>query len=621
MNTVLGLLGVALAWIFYGLTIVGLGSLFLGLICRAALLSFSCCFWVGLALLVTALQILNLCWGINLFVVRPTCLLGLFCLWLFRKRLDVSFWHRLKPWYSLLAGLVVLWVADRALADPGVYDSGLYHFSSVRWANEQPLPPGLGNLHGRLAYNQSYFLLVSFVNLLPRRGDGHNFTNSLLLVFTIITILEVGGEITADRTRKTIFLLLGALTFFFALLFNKTNEPGISSPSPDVAMVCLQLAMFSLALAVCNQPAAKRSTADQTGRAGSPSRPVLGGRLGDPPLPQGGSRWAAQCTIQNNRRTIQVAAVLLLSGLAVTFKLSSIVFSLGIALLVIAVYLFTPEQEGLSSRIVPSLVTLLVLSVVWVARSVIASGYLIYPITATACPVAWRVPPDRVRDEANWIFSWAREPGVHWSKVLADWSWFWPCSTRIAGRPDFVFTSCLFGFASLLLVIFWLKAPKAMTNALRRCTDFVSLGAVCVASIFFWFLTSPDPRFLGAIFALLSVSLFGIALEAVESGLGFSLAATMGTAIFGFGFYLALSANGLGLVELRKRQIGSRIPKYELIQRATDSGLQVWVPVEGYQVGNAPLPATPYFRRDLRLRGDGLRSGFCVQACPDPKIQ
>jgi hypothetical protein len=577
MNTALGLLGVALGWIFYGLIIVGLGAFFLGKICRQALLSFSCCFWVGLALLVTVLQIINLDWGINLFVVRPACLLGLFCFWLFRKRVDVSFWQRLKPWHIILTGLLVLWVADRALAGPDVYDSWLYHFSSVRWANEQRLPPGLGNLHGRLAFNQSYFLFVSFVNLLPKRGEGHNFANSLLLVFTLITILEMGGEMTAHRTRKIIFLLLGILVFFFALLFNKTNEPGISSPSPDVAMISLQLAMFSLALAACNRSPAKTK----------------------------------------NRRTIQVAAVLLLSGLAVTFKLSSIAFSLGIALFAIAVYLSIPDQKSLSEPIVPSLVILLILSIVWFARSVIASGYLIYPITATACPVAWRVPPDRVTDEANWIFSWAREPGVHWSKVLADWSWFWPWSKRVAERPDFIFTSCLFGFAGLVLIIAWLKAPKATANGLRRCADFVSLATVCAASICFWFLTSPDPRFLGAIFALLSVSLLGIALEVVEGSLGFSLAVAMAMVIFGFGIYLALSANGLGLVGLRKPQIGSRIPKCELIQRATDSGLQVWVPVKDDRVGNAPLPATPNFRQDLRLRGDSLRSGFCVQARPD----
>jgi hypothetical protein len=524
----------------------------------------------------------------------------------------------LKPWHILLAGLVVLWVADRALDGPYVYDSGLYHFSSVRWANEQPLPPGLGNLHGRLAFNQSYFLFVSFVNLLPKCGEGHNFANSVMLVFTIITILEMCGEMTADRTRKTIFLLLGVLVIFFAL----TNGLGISSPSPDVAMVSLQLSMYSLALVAYNQPGAKRCTADETGGPGSLSRPVLGGQLGDPTLPQDGSQRAAWCAIQKNRQTIQVAAVLLLSGLAVTFKLSSIAFSLGIALLAIAVHLFTPERKSLSRPIVPSLLTVLVLGVAWVARSVIASGYLIYPITATACPVPWRVPPNQVTDEANWIFSWARQPGAHWSRVLADWSWFWPWSKRVAERPDFIFASSLLGFAGLLLIFFSLKAPKTMANGLRRCADFMSLSIVCAASICFWFLTSPDPRFLGAIFALLSMSLFGIALEVTESDLGFSLAVKMATVISGFGIYLALSANGLGLVGLRKRQIGSEIPKYKLMQKVTDSGLRVWVPVEGDQVGNAPLPATPYFRRDLRLRGEGLRSGFCVQAAgPDQKIQ
>ena len=241
MNTLLDILGIAFAWIFYGATIVGLGSLFLGLIYRETLFSFSCCFWIGLALLVTALQIVNLFFGINLFIVRSIGFLGLFSFWLFRNHLDVSFWSRLKPWHKLFVGLAILWVADRALERPYVYDSALYHFSSVRWANEQPLPPGLGNLYGRLAFNQSYFLFVSFLNLLPNRGDGHNFTNSLLLVFTIMTILEKGSGITGDRARKTIFLLLSPLVFFFALL----NAPGISSPSPDVAMLCLQLAMFS----------------------------------------------------------------------------------------------------------------------------------------------------------------------------------------------------------------------------------------------------------------------------------------------------------------------------------------------------------------------------------------
>jgi hypothetical protein len=563
----------ALAWIFYGGTVVGLGALFLGLTHRRVLLSFSCCFWIGLALLVTALQLVNLVFGINLFIVRFICILGLFSFWLFRARLDVSFWPRLTAWYKVLFALVIIWIADRALEGPWVVDSGLYHFNSVRWANEQPLPPGLGNLHGRLAFNQSYFLFVSFVNLLPKRGDGHNFANSLLLVFTIITILEKSTEITRDRARKTILLLLLPLVFFFALLFNHTNAPGISSPSPDIALLCLQFAMFCFALAI----------------------------------------WDRDSPEAKERQAVEVIGILLLSGLAVTFKLSSIVFCAGIAIFAIVLYLLTPERKG---AIFSSLVTLLLLGFTWVTRSIIASGYLIYPMVATGCPVSWKVPPEQVRLEANWILSWAREPFVDWSKVLSDWSWLWPWLNRETGRPDFILALSFLGFAGLLLVILFVASPNRAMKGLRRCSHFLALAGVCTAAFCFWFFTAPDPRFLGAIFMLLPLCLLGIALEVTESDSRFLLAVTVSTAILGFGVYLALSANGLGLLRIERTRIGSRIPIAKLVQKVTKSGLPVWAPADGSLTWDAPLPATPYFRRDLQLRGKDLGSGFCLGTRP-----
>jgi hypothetical protein len=83
MNTLLGVLGIALAWVFYGATLAGLGALFLGLICRATLLSFFCCYWIGLALLVTTQQIVHLFCGIissssDRFVFSASCHSGSF---------------------------------------------------------------------------------------------------------------------------------------------------------------------------------------------------------------------------------------------------------------------------------------------------------------------------------------------------------------------------------------------------------------------------------------------------------------------------------------------------------------------------------------------------------------
>jgi hypothetical protein len=577
INTLLSILEVALAWIFYGATIVGLGALFFRLISRKTLLSFSCCFWVGLVLLVMVLQVINLFWGINSVVVTSMCILGLFSFWLYRARLDVTFWPGLKAWQKLLFTLGILWIADRALGGtfgPYVYDSGLYHFASVRWANEQPLPPGLGNLHARLAYNQSYFLFVSFLNLLPKPGEGHNFANSLLLLFTIITITEKAGEITRDRASKIILLLLLPLLFFFALLYNQTNEPGICSPSPDLAMLCLQLAMFALALAVCD-------------RISQASKEQL---------------------------SVEVVGVLLLSGLAVTFKLSSIVFAVGIAVFVLIVSSFKSERSALFPAML-LLVNLLVLGSTWVTRSVIASGYLLFPIAATGCPVSWRVPLDQVRNEANWIMSWPRAPRVHWSQVLADWSWFRPWLNRVTVRPDFVLGFCLLGFAALLIVFLFAASPDGTLKSLRRCSDFLALLGVCTAAFSFWFFTAPDPRFLGAVFALLPLCLLGVGLKVTQSDRIFSLAVAGAKLVFAVGICLALYANGLGLNGLKKLRIGSRVPVAELVQKVTDSGLRVWVPVISDQTWDAPLPTTPYFRRDLRLRGKDLASGFCFGTC------
>jgi hypothetical protein len=576
MNTLLGLSGTALAWLFYGATIVGFGAILLRLIYRNTLLSLSVCFWTGLASLVTVLQLINLASGINLIVVRSICLLGLVFFWLCRAQLDVRFWARLQVWHKLLAMIFVFWILDRALALPSVYDSGLYHFSSVRWANEQPLPTGLGNLHGRLAFNQSYFLFVSFLNLLPKRGHGHTFANSLLLFFTVITVLEKRVEPTQSRPVKTIILLLGPLLFFFALLFNRTNEAALSSPSPDAAILCLEVAMFSLALGVSNRT------------------------------------WPETET----RQSVELTGLFFLSALAVTFKLSSLVFSAGIALSAVFFCIRAGERKGLLQAILQSLPIPLVLVISWFARGVVASGYLVYPMPATACPVSWKVPADQVRDELNWIISWAREPGVPPRTVFADSSWFWPWSDRVMGRPDSILGLCLLGFAALLLVILCIRSLRETMKRVCRSSHFLALAATCTASVAFWFLSAPDPRFLGANLSLLALSVLGLALEAVATEKGFSIA-VIGTALtLGFGICLAFNANGPGLVSLERPGIGSRIPTAQLSQKVTDSGLRVWVPVTSDQTWDAPLPATPYFRQNLSLRGKDLASGFYLRTTP-----
>jgi hypothetical protein len=65
---------------------------------------------------------------------------------------------------------------------------------------------------------------------------------------------------------------------------------------------------------------------------------------------------------------------------------------------------------------------------------------------------------------------------------------------------------------------------------------------------------------------------------------------------------------------LRGVQQPPPLPKPALILRHTLSGLPVYVPAQGNQCWDAPLPCTPYFDESLRLRNlrndSSLRSGF-----------
>ena len=91
------------------------------------------------------------------------------------------------------------------------------------------------------------------------------------------------------------------------------------------------------------------------------------------------------------------------------------------------------------------------------------------------------------------------------------------------------------------------------------------------------------------------------------TGAAFGAALNIGVFMI-FMFYL------LPINELKELDFTSgyqTIPSSALTEQRTDSGLIVYVPVEGDQCWDAPLPCTPYFNSGLRLRVPGkIASGF-----------
>src|SRR4029079_17401394 len=72
---------------------------------------------------------------------------------------------------GLLTLLFANGLAQLSLLKPEYHDFGNYHLATIRWLTAQPIVPGLGNLHFRLGFNQSYFLYPA--QLIAKPLDEH----------------------------------------------------------------------------------------------------------------------------------------------------------------------------------------------------------------------------------------------------------------------------------------------------------------------------------------------------------------------------------------------------------------------------------------------------------------
>jgi hypothetical protein len=582
MYVLAGMAMVWAGWAIFGATCVGLGSLLL-LVLTCATGKWRCgtAFWCGFAALIFILQVTNLFSGIGPRTSAVLTIVGLCGLFVYYSRIAFFDIRSTFHWNAIPLLCILVWLSNRALQTPLVDDSGIYHFSSIRWANTFPLPPGLGNLHGHLAFNQSYFLFVAFLNNFPIPGFGHNLANSLLFAAGILTIFENGGTMLGSigtlslvrlqgRNQFCFRLLLSLLlpvTLFFLATCNRSNPPFISSPSPDAAVFVVEIVLAAYLLDL----SFRRDGVD---------------------------------------RSTTLTAIVCLASASITLKLSSLGFAAATLFCCVALAVRHRNEFG-SIRAVVLATFAAVLATVWVIRSVVASGYLIYPLVVTGVPVDWKVPEHLVHDEFNGIWGWARLPVYQSWKIIGSWNWLPGWLLRMADRPDIVAPLGLIAVCGFC----WLFARKHSVPSGDSPVGS-SLFVVGLTSLAYWFWNAPDPRFLGA-------SLWVIVLWAVGKTVYLSPPENLPriSRIIVFLFWASVVAcfvrNGLALTISTGDKFAQPIPTPALTRRTTRSGLVVYTPLPGSYCWDWKLPCTPFFRPQLRLRGHSLANGFYIDETTD----
>lgn len=345
---------------------------------------------------------------------------------------------------SIVAIVVVCWCI-RAMEVPTMYDSGLYHFGSIRWLNEYPIVPGLGNLHWRLALNQSYFAYLAVLNIAPFWGKGYAAGGLFLLLLTAATILEMA--VRACWLWRWIFA--GTLVSYLFLL-----SGAIANPLPDTAITLIEIVIFLFLHRLLIATSEDRSEA----------------------------------------RRLQVLLPLLCIAI-VTIKLSSIVFA---ATIFVIVMLNIYKSSFLNkSTFLKLWVALIVILTIHVVRGYLLSGAPFFPNpTAGLWTLPWAVPPGVAQTESELIYAWAKQPGIQSiADRIPNFGWLPSWLESIPTTVKFLFGTSTIMFGLGLLCCVFLDQEKSDKH-------FKFLLIPILFSFVFWFFTAPDVRFLGAVLIL-----------------------------------------------------------------------------------------------------------------------
>jgi hypothetical protein len=436
-----------------------------------------------------------------------------------------------------------------AAQPPSFADSGLYHVQFVKWIQNYAVIPGLGNLHGRFAFNSHLHLLSAFFNPL---GFGsvafqQNFSGFLFLLFAAFHIRMIDRGL--QQGDAAVIFYAGALVLAFA-----GYRPYISSPMPDSSVTLLLLMALSLIL-----------------------EKVKGRTLGHIDAP-----WL-------------LLGVLFFTAL--TFKISAIY--LGLALF----YLVGALDAGHRFRCIKILVALGgTICFPWLIRNVMLSGYLYYPLPMpNLLGLDWVIPAAKVKWELWEIMYFSRWPDADWRKIihadLGTWFPFW--FARQATADKILWVSVMLLSVSQLVLWFNKFKDGQREPAYNHLALLFALASVA------WFFSAPAFRF-GYAYLIGAAVLAVLAWLKPQVPTRF-LYPVVGVCLVYAGNGVKNEWNKLGPQQLvwpgayptpglTTRKVGPLVVQVPFTERC-------W---------NAPLPCVMALEPGLELRGKSLEEGFRI---------
>lgn len=343
---------------------------------------------------------------------------------------DLPFW---VTGFFLL--IFILWLTTGPIQNSDTY---IYHAQSIHWIESYPMIKGLGNFFNRLAYNSNWFVQnalfsFSFVG----NKSFHSLNGLLSLMLSLYFLSEF--KYAVDNNDLRIPQITGLLLIPFGLI-----SIGSQSSAPSTDMPVAYLAWFA-------------------------------GYFG----------MTADSKVQRDM------ALFLLAGLTAF----AVVIKISIFPIVVLPILFTLMhiRSIQKKQLVIALVWMILIILPWMVRNVIISGYAVYPISATALPVDWKIPSDLVSTDEFGIRAFGFYERAPANEVMDQ-----PYSQRIKfwfnnltlNQKAMVLVSL---FTPIFIVVFGIISGKRKFEFFN--SQFLITSLSFYIGFLFWIFVSPNLRF------------------------------------------------------------------------------------------------------------------------------
>ena len=534
--------------------------------------------WLGYALLVAILQITHLFFPINqqfsiTIVIGLTLIASLSLFlgsslreWTSKRRAAALGSLGLLLGISFLAFVPVLNSCTKSMCH---IDLGLYYLKLVRWTQTFPIVPGLVNVQEQLAFNQNAFLVSSlFDSLVPNRWGLFLIAGLLPWLGLSLSLFALVRLFLNFRRNGSSSALEIAYAISFPAWLSTLATFSLSSASPDCIITCLSIHFFLV--------------------------------------------FACFVVSDDEKEWMRgVGEILLLGVTSVTVKSSSLGLVLG-AWLISAVLLFMKTRGQVlpvfrDERVAAMSLLAAILLGTWMGRGIVLSGYPLFPSTALAMPVPWRMPTKEIIGFQKEIVRWARDPdpGSDPKEILKTWRWLPRWSDRVlAMKTHFAWPAQIGVAGSAVLAAFALCGSSLRRNA----RTLIPLAIPLILYSLFWFITAPDTRYFGS-----AMWIFAIcpALTFVASGARVGLSSTLAClgAVAIPIFFLAWEFRWAWTYA------EERLPKFTVMETrpvTNDHGVVIWLNPSGIQTYDSPLPSSWKPRPFLALLDPqkGIAGGF-----------